>query len=84
MDGTALNPAAICERANVGTNAWYDNRDDLLDLGVVEHVGNAGNSPLYRVDMDDPIVERLVEVRRLAAERRNRTHGVYGDISTEP
>lgn len=81
--GEKLNPTAICERANIGANAWYDNRDDLLDLGVVEQAGHAGNSPLYRVDMDDPIVEHLLEVRRLTAERRNRTRGVYGDTSTE-
>lgn len=81
--GEKLNPTAICERANIGTNAWYDNRDDLLDLGVVQRAGHAGNSPLYRVDMDDPIVTRLVEIRGLAADRRNRTRGDFGDTSSE-
>lgn len=81
--GEKLNPTAICERADIGTNAWYDNRDDLLDLGVVQPVGHAGNSPLYRVEMDDPIVNHLAAVRRLAAERRNRARGVYGDEPTD-
>ena len=79
--GEKLNPTAICERANIGANAWYDNRDDLLDLGVVQRAGHAGNSPLYRVDLGDPIVERLVEIRSVAADRRNRARGVYGDTS---
>lgn len=81
--GEKLNPTAICERANIGANAWYDNRDDLLELGVVRRAGQAGNSPLYRVDMDDPIVERLVEIRSVAADRWNRARGVYGDTSPE-
>lgn len=40
MDGSALSPTAICECTNVDTNAWYD-RDDLLDLGVVQRAGHA-------------------------------------------
>ena len=71
--GEKLNPSAIYERAGIGANAWYDNKDDLIEMGVIKEAGNAGNSPLYRVEMDDPIVERLSDVRKLAAERRHRS-----------
>lgn len=73
LRGEKLNPSGICERAAINHDTWYRHRDDLVDLyGVVEKAGNAGNSPLYRVDMDHPIVKRLDEIRDLAAERRNR------------
>jgi hypothetical protein len=39
---------------------------------VIEEARNAGNSPLYRVDMDHPIVQHLDGVRDLAAVERNR------------
>lgn len=73
LRGGKLNPAGICERAAITHDTWYEHRDDLINLyGVIEEAGNAGNSPLYRVDMDDPIVKRLEEILDLAAERRNR------------
>jgi len=71
--GEKMNPTDLCERAGVNSATWYRNRDALLDTyGVIEEAGNAGNSPLYRVDMENPIVERLDEVRDLAAAERNR------------
>lgn len=71
--GEKLNPSAICERAAIDRATWYDHRDLLVErYQVIEEAGNAGNSPLYRVDMDDPIIKRLSEVYDLAAQRRNR------------
>lgn len=67
--GEKDNPSGICERAAIGRNAWYDNRDELLEVGAIEEAGSAGNSPMYRVNMDDPLVQRLVECREIAAER---------------
>lgn len=73
LRGDRLNPSGICERAGISHDTWYKHRDDLIDVyGVVEEAGNMGNSPLYRVEMDDPIVQRLEEVLGLAAKRRNR------------
>lgn len=73
LRGEKLNPSGICERAAINHDTWYRHRDTLLDTyGVIEEAGNAGNSPLYRVDMDHPIVQRLDEVRDLAAAERNR------------
>jgi hypothetical protein len=71
--GEKLNPSAICDRAAIDRDTWYEHRDRLVErYQVIEEAGHAGNSPLYRVDMDDPIVKRLSEVYDLAAERRNR------------
>ena len=73
LRGERLNPSGICERAGISHDTWYKHRDDLIDVyGVVEEAGNMGNSPLYRVDMDDPIIQRLEEVLGLATKRRNR------------
>lgn len=44
-----LNPTSIVEKAHVSRNAWYDHRDALLETGIIERVGEAGNSPLYNV-----------------------------------
>lgn len=74
VDGEKLNPAGICERAAINYDTWYRHRDDLVQrYDVIEKAGNAGNSPMYRVDMSHPIVKRLDEVRDLAAANRNRT-----------
>ena len=73
LRGGKLNPTGIAERAAITQHTWYEHRDELVDVyGVVEEAGNAGNSPLYRVDMSNPIVQRLEEILDLAAERRNR------------
>lgn len=72
LRGEKLNPSGICERAAISHDTWYEHRDDLLAYGVIEEAGHAGNSPLYRVDMDDEIVKRVSEILDIAAERRNR------------
>lgn len=73
LRGGKLNPTGIAERAAISQHTWYEHRDELVDVyGVVEEAGSAGNSPLYRVDMENPIVKRLEEILGLAAKRRNR------------
>jgi hypothetical protein len=72
MDGVKANPAQICKHAGVGRSSWYEHVDDLLAFGVIEQADKAGNSPLYRADMDDPIVGSLMTILELGAERRNR------------
>ena len=70
MDGEKANPAQICKHAGVGRSSWYEHVDDLLAFGVVEQVDKAGNSPLYRANPDDPMVESLLTVLEVGAERR--------------
>jgi antitoxin (DNA-binding transcriptional repressor) of toxin-antitoxin stability system len=70
--GEKLNPTELCERAEVDRATWYRQRDELVDTyGVIEEAGHAGNSPLYRMNMDHPIVKRLDEIRILAAAERD-------------
>lgn len=72
VGGEKLNPSAICDRAAISRDSWYDHREELLEtFGVIEEKEPAGNSPMYRVDLDDPLIERLSEARDLAAKRRN-------------
>jgi hypothetical protein len=73
VGGEKLNPSAICERAAISRDGWYEHRDDLVEtFGVIEEAAPAGNSPMYRVDMEDPLVKRIREARDLAAANRNR------------
>lgn len=69
VEGEKLNPSAICERSAIHHDTWYEHRDDLLRFGVIEEAEPAGNSPMYRVDMDDPLVTRFDEIRHLAEKR---------------
>ena len=61
-----LNPTRICDRAGFGSaHSWYSHKDDLIATGLVEQVGNAGNSPLFALAKDDPRVEALRKVYEL-------------------
>lgn len=72
LRGEKLNPTGICERAAIDRDTWYRHKDDLVDrFAVIEEVEPAGNSPMYRVNMDHPIIERLSDIRDLAAAERN-------------
>lgn len=72
LRGEKLTPTGICVRAAISHDIWYEHWDALVAYGVIEKAGQAGNSPLYRVDMDDPIVQRVSETLDIAAECRNR------------
>lgn len=49
-----LNPTSITERAHIGERSWYNHKDALIETGIVDEVGQAGNSPLYAVpDIED-------------------------------
>jgi len=60
-----MNPTAIVEKANISRQSWYRHHEGLLDAGIMEKVGNAGNSPLYALvdDDDDARVEWLQKLR---------------------
>lgn len=60
--GEKLPVSDICEKAFIGRNTWYDNHEELLTYGVIEEAGTAGNSTLYRANMDSPIVQLLDEI----------------------
>jgi hypothetical protein len=45
----SLNPSTLADSAGLSRTAWYDAREELLESGLVEQDGHAGNSPLYRI-----------------------------------
>lgn len=62
-----LNPADIVDNAGLGSRqTWYNNKDDLLETGLVGETGSAGNSPLYGL-VDDDRVEWLENLRSATA-----------------
>ncbi|ERJ05118.1 hypothetical protein HLRTI_002917 [Halorhabdus tiamatea SARL4B] len=50
--GAALPPGDIAEQANIDRSAWYRNKDELLELGVIEEAGEVGNTQTYRFATD--------------------------------
>jgi hypothetical protein len=72
-----MNPTRICERAAISRNAWYDNKETLIDrYAVIEEAESAGNSPMYRVNRDnDPIINHLEQIYDEAAQRRRAVMG---------
>jgi len=65
------NPSRICESAGIDESTWYRHRDSLLAVGIIEKVGNAGNSPLYALT-DSELSESVQTARALAgAELRD-------------
>jgi hypothetical protein len=60
--GEKLPASDICTKAFIGRNTWYEHHEELLNYGVIEEAGTAGNSTLYRANMDSPIVQLLDEI----------------------
>ncbi|MWG34802.1 winged helix-turn-helix domain-containing protein [Halomarina oriensis] len=73
--GEKLNPSAIADRAAVGRTSVYKHLDDLLADGLIEEAEKAGNSPMYRVDLDDDAIQHVVALRGIMAARRNDRRG---------
>lgn len=63
---TGLGVTSICEHAGISRNAWYDNKDELLDLGIIIEGDKHGNVQLYQVNRDHPVVEGLERTRDYA------------------
>lgn len=70
LRGEKLSPSAICDRAAISSDTWYQNYEELLEYGVIEKAGNAGNSPLYRADMDNQAIKGLEQVTGYGAQKK--------------
>lgn len=70
LQGEKLSPSAICDRASISTDTWYQNYEGLLSYGVIEKAGTAGNSPLYRADMDCPAIQSLEQLTEYGAQKK--------------
>lgn len=64
-----MNPNDIVDSAGFSRNAWYDNYEILEEYGVIDEVGQHGNSPLYALTDDDELVDALRKVADLAGAR---------------
>ena len=71
-EGDAVTPKEVCDHATVDRQVWNDCIDELLMFGVVEETDAERGSPLYRIDLDDPIGEALLTVLDVGAKRRAR------------
>ncbi|WP_248911051.1 winged helix-turn-helix domain-containing protein [Halocatena marina] len=54
-----LNPTEIMEEAGIGSTAFYEHIDDLRAWGLVEKTRMAGNSPMFRLNMDSEAAQHL-------------------------
>jgi predicted transcriptional regulator len=70
LNGAKVSPTGIATRAKISTDTWYKNYETLLEYDVIEKAGSAGNSPLYRANMDSPIINHLESIRTLAGQNK--------------
>lgn len=56
---TDRNPTEIARLAGIDRTTFYDHVDDLLAYGLVEQTRTVGNSPMYRIDRENPAAEHL-------------------------
>jgi len=52
---------SIAESAGVNRTTVYEQRDDLLDLGLIEKTRTEGGSPMYDI-ADSPAAEKVVQL----------------------
>lgn len=67
--GRDLSVTDVAELAGVARSTVYDHLDDLLDLGVVERVGEEGERPTYRLNEDSEIADELVKLEDATLDR---------------
>lgn len=59
---TDFPPSDIIEQAEIGRNAWYDNKDILLEYGFIEQTRSVGNPPMYRADTDAEPMQAFIHL----------------------
>lgn len=71
INGEKLPPSDIYNRAQISHDTWYKYRDELVEkYNVIEKAGTAGNSPLYRINMDSEIIELIEQLITAAGDRK--------------
>ncbi len=50
----------IAEGAEIGRTTLFRIWPDLVDAGIVRHTRDIGNAKLYRLDTENPYVEKLI------------------------
>lgn len=54
--GQELDASTICEHAGISRQTFYNTRDLLLDVGLMEQPREVNGSPVYRANMESPQV----------------------------
>lgn len=60
--GGPLSPGDIADQANIDRSVWYRNKDELIELGMVEPAGKVGNSETYRARTDTEAYQGFVHL----------------------
>lgn len=60
--GNDLSPGDIADIAGISRNAWYENRDMLLEHGFIEQTRKAGNAKLYAADVDAEPMQAFIHL----------------------
>lgn len=61
--GGAIDVSTLVEQTDISRQAFYDNRDRLLDLGLIEEADKVGNTTRYRVDMASDQMQGFMQLR---------------------
>jgi DNA-binding transcriptional ArsR family regulator len=61
-----LNVTDIARMAGVARSTVYDHLDDLERMHLVVETREMGGGPMYQINNDNPIVERIHEIEGLA------------------
>lgn len=61
--GAPMSVASIVEQTDISRQAFYDNRDRLITLGLIEEAEKVGNANRYRVDMASDQMQGFMRLR---------------------
>lgn len=68
--GDELRPTDIYDAARISHDTWHNHKDILVDkYGIIDHVGEIGNSPLYSIQEENELADLLETVIGAAAAK---------------
>jgi hypothetical protein len=71
IHGEKLPPSDIYNRARISHDTWYKHKDILIEkYDVIEQAGNAGNSPLYRINAESELVTLIDAMIGVAGDQK--------------